>query len=86
MILPDSVTIYEHIIDRGRFELMMDKVEIEVITPKKLKISVPKPLYEAFQELVTEENLEEIIVEALNEELKRIRFRRDFEKASARVH
>lgn len=65
---------------------MTDKVEIEVLAPKKLKISVPKSLYEAFQELVMEENLEEIIVEALNEELKRIRFRIDFEKATTRVH
>lgn len=61
---------------------MSEMVEIEVVVPRKFKISVPKDLFEEFEQIVAEENLSEIITEALTEELKRVRFRVDLEKAS----
>lgn len=64
---------------------MTKMVEINVIVPKKLKILVPQRLFEEFERLVKEEKLSEIITEALSEELKKVRFRTELEKASSKV-
>ena len=64
---------------------MPKMIEINVIVPKKLKILVPQRLFEEFEQMVKEENLSEIITEALAEELKKIRFRIELVKASSKV-
>ena len=64
---------------------MPKMIEINVIVPKKLKILVPQRLFEEFEQMVKEENLNEIITEALAEELKKIRFRIELVKASSKV-
>ena len=64
---------------------MPKMIEINVIVPKKLKILVPQQLFEEFDHMVKEEDLSKVITEALAEELKKIRFRIELEKASSKV-
>ncbi|MGH7274131.1 MAG: hypothetical protein ACREIQ_06735 [Nitrospiria bacterium] len=64
---------------------MPKMIEINVIVPKKLKILVPQRLFEEFEHMVKEEDLSRIITEALTEELKKVRFRIELEKASSKV-
>ncbi len=68
--------------ERRRFVKM---IEINVVVPKLLKIMVPQSLFQEFEQVVTAENLSAIITEALTEELKKIRFRTDLQKASNKV-
>ncbi|MCI0528526.1 MAG: hypothetical protein L0Y56_13890 [Nitrospira sp.] len=63
----------------------MKMVEIHVVVPKLLKIMVPQSLFQEFEQVVTAENLSAIITEALTEELKKIRFRADLQRASNKV-
>ncbi len=63
----------------------MKMIEINVVVPKLLKIMVPQSLFQEFEQVVTAENLSAIITEALTEELKKIRFRTDLQKASNKV-
>jgi hypothetical protein len=64
---------------------MSQMVEINVVVPKKIKILVPRRLFEEFEQMVKEENLSTIITEALTEELKKVRFRTELEKAASKV-
>ncbi|GEM_PF-1234698 len=66
-------------------ERFVKMVEINVVVPKLLKIMVPQSLFQEFEQMVTTENLSAIITEALTEELKKIRFRADLQKASNKV-
>jgi metal-responsive CopG/Arc/MetJ family transcriptional regulator len=50
-----------------------------------LKVLVPKRLFEELDQVVKEEKVSEVITEALTEELKKLRFRRDLEKARSRM-
>jgi metal-responsive CopG/Arc/MetJ family transcriptional regulator len=59
---------------------MIEMIEIHVVSPKELKIHVPKRLFEELDQVAKEETISQIITEALTEELKKLRFRRDFEK------
>jgi hypothetical protein len=60
-------------------------IEINVVVPRRLKILVPQSLFQEFELAVTAEDLSTIITEALTEELKKIRFRSDLQKASNKV-
>lgn len=60
----------------------METEDIFVFTPKRLRIAVPRKLLEEFAGVVNEENLSEIISEALREELKKVRFRKELERFS----
>jgi hypothetical protein len=60
-------------------------VEIGIVTPKKMKIVVPQCLFEELEAKVKEGNLSMVITEALSEELKKVRFRMDLEKVSAKM-
>jgi len=60
-------------------------VEIGIVAPKKMKILVPQCLFEELEEKVKEENLSIVITEALSEELKKVRFRMDLERVSAKT-
>ncbi len=64
---------------------MAEMVEIHVVFPKELKILMPKRLFEELDQVAKEETISEIITEALTEELKKLTFRIDFEKARSRV-
>ena len=64
---------------------MSEMSEIYVVSPKNVKILVPKQLCEEFERVVEEETLSEIITEALSDELKRLRFRAALEKARKKV-
>jgi len=66
-------------------ERFVKMIEINVVVPKQLKIMVPQSLFQEFEQAVTAENLSTIITEALTEELKKIRFRADLQKASNKV-
>jgi signal recognition particle GTPase len=59
-------------------------VEIGIVLPKKMKIQVPQCLFEELEANIREENLSAVVTEALTEELKKVRFRMDLEKASAK--
>ena len=63
---------------------MKETVEISVVIPKRLKILVPRPLFEQFEQSVRDENLSAVVTEALREELKKIRFRSALEAASSK--
>lgn len=64
---------------------MKETIEIYVIFPKHLKIHVPQQLLEEFDHVVKEEDLSEIITEAINEELKKIRFRMALQRTSKQL-
>lgn len=60
---------------------MAEMIEVHVVFPSELKILVPKQLLEEISQAVKEEKLSEMITEAITEELKRLRFRADLERA-----
>jgi metal-responsive CopG/Arc/MetJ family transcriptional regulator len=60
---------------------MAEMIEIHVNFPMELKILVPKQLLEELTQVVKEEKISEVITEAITEELKKLRFRKDLEKA-----
>jgi hypothetical protein len=60
-------------------------IEINVVVPRQLKIMVPQSLFQEFEQAIMSEDLSTIIIEALTEELKKIRFRADLQKASNKV-
>jgi cell shape-determining protein MreC len=60
---------------------MTEMIEIHVVIPREVTILVPESLLEEFVEKAENEKLSEIITEALTEELKRLRFRRDLKRA-----
>ena len=66
---------------------MVEMFKIEVVAPrnKKIRILVPQQLLEEFERMAKEEDLSEIITEALTEQVKRMRFRRDLEMVSSKV-
>lgn len=64
---------------------MAEMVEIHVVFPKELKILVPKQLFEELDQVTKEETLSEIITEAITEELKKLRFRKDLEKVRSKA-
>lgn len=64
---------------------MTKMIEINVIVPKQFKILVPLGLFEELEQMVKEENLSAIITEALTEQLKKIRFRADLQRASNKI-
>ncbi len=54
---------------------------IDISLPRRRKILVPYWVFEELEQKVKEENFNEIITEALIEELKKVRFRLDLEKS-----
>lgn len=64
---------------------MAQMIEIDMIFPKELKILVPLRLLEELSQAVKEEKLSEMVTEAITEELKKLRFRRDLERARRRL-
>ncbi len=64
---------------------MAEMIEIHVVFPRELKILVPKQLFEELDRVVKEETLSEMITKALTEELKKLRFRSELEKARSRL-
>jgi hypothetical protein len=62
---------------------MTEMIEIHVVIPMEIKLLVPEPLLEELGQKVEDEKLSVTITEALTEELKKIRFRRDLKKAQA---
>ncbi len=64
---------------------MSKMIEISMIVPKRVKILIPEKLFEEFEDAVKEEDLSKIVAEALAEELKKVRFRNQLEKASSKV-
>jgi hypothetical protein len=61
---------------------MAQMAKIRIITPKKLIIRVPEQLLEEFVQAVDEKTISPAITEALTDELKKIRVRREFKKYS----
>lgn len=61
----------------------MEMIEIKVIAPKKLSIYVPQQLFDEFERVVDEKSLSTIIIEAITDELTKIRFRKEFEKTNS---
>ncbi|MCI0530109.1 MAG: hypothetical protein L0Y56_21915 [Nitrospira sp.] len=59
---------------------MTEMIEIHVVIPKEITILVPEPLLEELVQKVEDEKLSAIITEALTEELKKLRFRKDIKK------
>jgi hypothetical protein len=64
---------------------MAEMVEIHVVFPRELKVLVPKRLFEELDQIAKEETLSEIITEAITDELKKLRFRKDLEKARSKA-
>jgi hypothetical protein len=64
---------------------MEEMIELSVVLPRNFKILVPQQLFSEFEHLVRAENLNEIVTEALSEELKKIRFRIAWDLASTRI-
>ena len=66
---------------------MVEMLEIEVVDPrnKKIHILVPQQLVEEFERMAIEEDISEVITEALTEQVKRMRFRRALEKIYSKV-
>jgi metal-responsive CopG/Arc/MetJ family transcriptional regulator len=64
---------------------MSEQIEIYVVSPKKIKIYVPRQLFEEFEQVVEKEDLSAAITEALREELKKIKFRKDMVRISNKV-
>jgi hypothetical protein len=62
---------------------MTEIVEIAIIASKdkKIKILVPQWLCKELEQKTEKENLSRVIAEALAEELKKVRFRKDLEKS-----
>jgi hypothetical protein len=56
---------------------MTEMIEIHVVIPREVTILIPEPLLEEFVQKAENEKLGTIITEALTEELKKLRFRRD---------
>lgn len=54
---------------------MCERVEIHVVVPKEMKIQISKELLEEFDQAVRDRDLSTVIMEALGEELKKLRFR-----------
>jgi len=59
---------------------MTEMIEIHVVIPREITILVPEPLLEELVQKVEDEKLSAIITEALTEELKKLRFRKDIKK------
>jgi hypothetical protein len=64
---------------------MSEVSEVHVVSPKTLKIFVPKKLCDEFEQTVEEETLSEVMTEAISEELKKLRFRMALKKATNKV-
>ena len=64
---------------------MAEMIEIHVVSPRELKILVPKRLFEELDRMAKEETISEIITEAITEELKKLRFRSHLEKARTKA-
>jgi len=66
---------------------MVEMFKIEVVAPrnKRIRILVPRQLLEEFERIVREEDISEVITEALTEQVRRMRFRRALEKVSSHV-
>ena len=66
---------------------MVEMFEIEVVDPgnKKIRILVPRQLVEEFERMAIEKDISEVITEALTEQVKRMRFRREMEKVTSKV-
>jgi hypothetical protein len=65
--------------------LMVAIIEIQVIYRKELKILIPEWLMERLSQFVNEEKLSDMIIEALTEELKKLRFRKEWEKVRSKT-
>ncbi len=61
---------------------MSEVSEVHVVSPRTLKIFVPKKLCDEFEQAVEEETLSEVMTEAISEELKKLRFRMALKKAT----
>jgi hypothetical protein len=59
--------------------------EVHVVSPRALKIFVPKRLCDEFEQVVEEESLSEVVTEAISEELKKLRFRMALKKATSKA-
>ncbi len=59
---------------------MTEMIEIHVVIPREITILVPESLLEELVQKVEDEKLSAIITEALTEELKKLRFRKDIKK------
>lgn len=64
---------------------MEELIEIHVVFPKELKILVPEKLVLELAQAVNSENLCKTITEALADEIKRLRFRNELEKARGKA-
>ncbi|HXN06779.1 MAG TPA: hypothetical protein VN944_06925 [Nitrospiria bacterium] len=60
---------------------MVEFIEIQAIYQKELKILIPEWLIASLSQFVNEENFSKMIIDALTEELKKLRFRKELEKA-----
>ena len=59
---------------------MVEMTEIQLVCQKALKILVPQQLIEELGKVVNMEKFSETISEALTEELKKLRFRKELER------
>jgi hypothetical protein len=64
---------------------MIEMTEIQLVCQKVFKILVPQQLIEELGKVVIKEKFSETITEALTQELKKLRFRKDLEKARSKA-
>ena len=64
---------------------MVETTDIQIVCQKALTIPLPLHLINELGTMVPREQLPDVITEALTEELKKLRFRKDLKKARTKA-